>query len=728
MKIDIHCHTLTTKNNGEPSSRSIPDDNDSYVKFVKLREDADIGVVAVTNHNFFNREQFIKIKKANINNKILFLPGAELDVIDRGENRDRHGCNIIVSEDKIDGLVSFIEEKNLTPNNFSIDIVEFIEIAKKLNAIITVDTSLKDKEFPQEDINYILNESNSGEFCFIFEASNKKGAEIISNHGIQYRAIVGTDSKFWNEFKDDQIPEINENIVSYSGLYSFIKSYVIFGKNSTQTHSISVLPNDNGETWENDIKFEIKTGINIIVGPKASGKTVLLNSIYDQLSDISPNEIAFFGKKNSYNELVKKVELKAKSGNIDLGTKYDELITIMERCKKIDLLIIKDNFLKLKKWIDGKRDKIYSNLESMTEGDFVWNETIRDLNVKSINSILSDIKNFKSMIKRFECYNFEEDISSNFVYYTNLIISSLTEILLTSFKKMKVTKLVNESKTRLKKLLSVKGNSDEKPNNLGIYNYWLNRSILKESIDLVINTPEQESNSIFLGEVIDSENCVKNVFIKSKSFMQNSENEIKYKNYKVNWQKKATIPKYIKLLSKISSDYLSNSQKDNILKAYDTHVNNEISNFDLTAYYFYYTRDGQSEPQTPSSGEEQILLLSNVLNDKTHKYYLLDEPEKSIDNKMVYEYIMEKLKVLESFGKFILMTTHNANLATITHPKTIIYREIKCNNKNTYIGNGIETNLVNPLNGDKIKWKKTGKVLFEGNEKALELRKEYYNE
>ena len=56
MKIDLHCHTKRIKS-GDGSGRNVTKE-----LFCKKIFDADVKIVAITNHNAFDKEQFFEFK------------------------------------------------------------------------------------------------------------------------------------------------------------------------------------------------------------------------------------------------------------------------------------------------------------------------------------------------------------------------------------------------------------------------------------------------------------------------------------------------------------------------------------------------------------------------------------------------------------------------------------------------------------------------------------------
>ena len=67
MKIDLHCHTKQIKS-GDGSGRNVTKE-----LFCRKIFDADVKIVAITNHNSFDKEQFCDFKDAVSENCQLWL-------------------------------------------------------------------------------------------------------------------------------------------------------------------------------------------------------------------------------------------------------------------------------------------------------------------------------------------------------------------------------------------------------------------------------------------------------------------------------------------------------------------------------------------------------------------------------------------------------------------------------------------------------------------------------
>ena len=73
MRVDLHCHTKSTKK-GDGDGRNVTKD-----LFVQKVSDADVKIVAITNHNAFDIKQYYELKEA-VAGFCQVWPGIEIDI------------------------------------------------------------------------------------------------------------------------------------------------------------------------------------------------------------------------------------------------------------------------------------------------------------------------------------------------------------------------------------------------------------------------------------------------------------------------------------------------------------------------------------------------------------------------------------------------------------------------------------------------------------------------
>ena len=212
MRIDFHCHTKAVKS-GEKKTRNI-----NATDFKEAIKDARVKMVAVTNHNSFDRSQFDEFYN-EVNNDFILLPGIELDTI--GIKKEK-GHIVIVYDDKdldnFDNKVSKLLE-GTSPDTFTIDIEKLIEFINDINCIVLAHY-YKPDALDIESINHIK-EKMTDNFRLFYEPSNYRTLGIMINHN--FRALKGTDIVDWSNYGDQEFANIKLDIDSYKQLIKFLK-------------------------------------------------------------------------------------------------------------------------------------------------------------------------------------------------------------------------------------------------------------------------------------------------------------------------------------------------------------------------------------------------------------------------------------------------------------------------------------------------------------------------
>ena len=144
MKIDFHCHTLKTKND-ESETRNVT--LDLFKEKILLSE---VKIIAITNHNLFDKEQYILFKE-NVKDTCQVWPGIELDVI--GSSGKKGHLILISNPEDVELFSQKMNEllSDSTPNDFEIKVNELYEKVKDLNLVYVVHC-FKKKELSLDDI------------------------------------------------------------------------------------------------------------------------------------------------------------------------------------------------------------------------------------------------------------------------------------------------------------------------------------------------------------------------------------------------------------------------------------------------------------------------------------------------------------------------------------------------------------------------------------------------
>lgn len=368
MKIDLHIHTIKTKE--DSFSRNI-----SPNEFVEKMKESNVGIAGITNHNYFCKEQFDEIIRL-AGTDLLVLPGVELTVF-VNENKNIKHMNLILNNDEnsILKLQTFLEN-NKVSSKTPIDIKEVINFFDdeegKVIFYLDKKSSTKERGFSDDEIKKFFFHNDKFKNVYVLDVKLKNFYHYVDK-GIN--ALIGSDVKNWNNY----LSESNELLHYYEPILSFKWLYDIFERKDVK----KVFYKDNLLRIINNVKIEnvnttinnvpiIEKSVNVIFGSKSTGKTALLNALYNALEVDNNKKVIFWDKKNNEEEY--SCEFLART------TKdYDD-------CKEIFDKVETEIYNGIKKIIDYKEEFENNYIKSF----YLYYKNI-DYNINKFNIISSKI-------------------------------------------------------------------------------------------------------------------------------------------------------------------------------------------------------------------------------------------------------------------------------------------------------------------------------------------------
>lgn len=144
MKIDIHTHTKKIKT-GDAETRNIEPD-----KFSEVIRNTDVKILAITNHNLFDKTQYLEIDNL-VKDVCQIWPGIELDIMENGK---RAHLLVICNPKNVDKFDSNCKEilGDTNPNAFSTSIEEVVRKFDETDCIYIAHYYTKTPEFSDEGI------------------------------------------------------------------------------------------------------------------------------------------------------------------------------------------------------------------------------------------------------------------------------------------------------------------------------------------------------------------------------------------------------------------------------------------------------------------------------------------------------------------------------------------------------------------------------------------------
>lgn len=612
LKIDLHIHTDPVD-----YEKTFDFSLDKLKEYVQKNR---LNIIAITNHNHFNKNQFNEIKDAL--SDIVVLPGVEIDI-------EGGHLLLIGNENQVDEIneSSKLLSEEINTENDCISFDQFIEMFPNYYKYILIPHY---KKSPAMQITTI-NKFNGKLVCG--EVRSAKQFEVVSKQKDKLVPVLFSDVRMSEDLEIFPIRNTYVDINSYE--FSVLKT-ALSDKNK-------VFINDK----KNDFEFEIlpdgttaSSKLNVVIGKRSSGKTFNLNRIYASNDD---NNIKY----------IKQFSLTGKSEE----TKFKELINNEQRnlieqylmpFKKITyrLLDIDEYFdsevekylVSLKEYAENQSLKdAYSKSKLFTETFFNANDNYDTKDIISATLKLLETEHNRQLIDEF----IDQSVLKNMLKV--LLIKREREYADFRLKK-EVDEIVRYTKEKLSEKSSLKSLQD-----VDLYSIEKNRIMIDEYNKLcnklknetLIQTVDvyrfkvklcrtKYANSTEVKKVLNTQKSLKEVF----------------KLYNEPY-------KYIKELEK------KQIEKDAIYKS--------LINFKISVL---------NERNVQLSGGEraEYNLLRELKEADNFDILLLDEPEASFDNPFIKDYIIDIIKRVSN-KTTVFLSTHNNTLGILLKPNKVIYTE-----------------------------------------------------
>lgn len=713
MKIDLHCHTNATK--GESKKRNI-----KPAELVLLLKQKGVEIVSITNHNQFDYDEYMEVIKLGETENIKVFPGIELDVI--GLSNERAHVIIIVNPEQARLLDdSFGKNKISSPKDYTIDLVNLIQNIKNLDFIFVAHFQ-KNPELSEESLEYVLKVIDS--YRVFLEPSNFRGLSINSNKG--YSCLVGSDITDWSKYLDENVilPNLKLKIESF-------KEFILLAKkdrtivetllNRTRKVKIEVeLKRDKEKKGFRTETLELYDDINVIFGGKGSGKSKYLEFIRESLKEKGENPV-YYNSDNADSLIndYKKIQI----------DEFDP--------KSISSDIEQCDFCEIKGWESKVPTPLSDYFDAIKTNQNKRNRKYLSIIERSSlnNQYRLDIKKSKEIYEKIS--EFINWLTNDFDYDSIGIEKQKNDALI---------ELLNEY-------------------SIAAYAKYKNNWIGKVSIDLAnkaMNELKNETDILSNGVSIPNEAGLENMFINTIKPML----EIKKYNEFIKLEQVSVRQKFGTLeedkilyltttFSPVNKNIKANifnfkSKTINVLKKIDSHFKNVYQAFGTNDYYHQLVElqntlndqdicglsefvcisrrfsTEEDDYYTPSSGEAKVIAFQKAL-DIESKYYLLDEPEKSLGNSYTTSVILPQIKRLAQLGKCVVCTTHSANIAVLGMPYQTILKEYSNRDYLTYTGNMYLNKLYCISDPEKkYIWSEKSIELLEGGEYAFNERSYAY--
>ncbi|WP_455127142.1 PHP domain-containing protein [Pseudoramibacter alactolyticus] len=611
--VDLHIHTVATISDSKFDF--------SMEELKNYVEKMGLDIIAITNHNIFDLEQYRYIRD-NLNIKV--FPGIEINF--------ENGHLLLISDDK--NLEEFkckcdhVNEKICDPKD-SITKDELLEIFENIDEYLLIPHYPKKPKVAINVIKSFSNDISAIEVGSIkdFLREYKENKEYTPVWFSDMRACKNNDKckygRVYFNIDDDDITSIK---IALRDREKIKLSY---------TESNSLFPiDDNG--------FQISTGLNVILGARSSGKSHFLDTI--EKNNLNVKYLKQFSLLDKKEEESKEFSIRLSNENsLEDEKLFEEFKEVINDVMDISILQedkeIEDYIKSLIKFAteEERRDN-YSRARLYTESLLKEkpSNSVDEL-LKSVETIMNN-KEYSSTISKYI------DVKQ----FKGLIIE-LAKIAIQNQKENILKRKANQIITTVKDKLQIKSTSN-KINEVNFRKHIENKDkidkfnkicqlVKKErqlelektgKFKLVMNTGPYKR----VGEIKDR--------VKTKDALSNA-----FQKYTIGYD-------YLQELKKIEGIAKTDYYKYYVNTKFDV-----VNNYNLSA----------------SDGERaEYNLLNEIKSSLEYDLLLIDEPESSFDNPFLKEEVNELIKDIAKKMPVILVT-HNNTVGLSIKPDYILYTE-----------------------------------------------------
>lgn len=698
MKIDLHCHTKKVKR-GESDTRNVTTELFS----MKIKE-ANVEIVAITNHNTFDIEQFQCLQEAVLDYCILW-PGVELDISDN--NRTSHLiviCNPINIGDFHKAVIELVSGES--PESFRTSILRVVQVFEPLDSIF-IPHYHKEPELSEEDITRLSESLN--EKYRLFRESTYRSIGVLSS--FRTHVIAGSDVQNWATYETISLPELRLPVETFSQFCLLAKKdtnivQTLLNKKTSMSSPCS--------PYEGVIiQIPIYSDINIFFGSKGTGKTKILESLLSHFSTHGYNCKFYSGSKHE--------EMFSEFEKIDFSKVSCQLFDIddCERAFSRTFSWIEVTPTSIQEYIDhcDTRLKKKSRMEIKISNATTLPLPKSKLDVPSDFNVIQEIE--KKITPIFLRKYIDEEQATTLLQLISYLKDIVKQSLADDFIECTAIYMSNHFIDKIKFHLDRHTGTKSRPTGTGFEKYAENRFELFQNIDPIYASLTEvpvDTQSEFLG-VIEGKGQL-HLITQSRFFCTESTAQ----EYNRTYSNLKAVRKLIVKTHKAIFDDVAPQVYELRQACFDYSITNLTPFIGVRRYYTL----NETMEYTPSNGEKGMILLERVL-DPQADVIILDEPESGMSSSFLNEVIIPRINHLACLNKIIIIATHNANVAVRTLPYMSVLREHYNGVFTTYIGNPFSDRLEDIDKRSTVKsWTTESMHILEGGRDAFYERKQIY--
>ena len=670
-KCDLHIHTISTLKD-HPFMFSM----DVLVDYVQK---CAIEVIAITNHNTFDRMQYEEIRVALPD--VVVMPGIEVDL--------DGGHVILIADNDGDSLDDFVIQcSQVTPliknQDDTIRFQDFSRIFSDFSKYLIIPHYEKDPALPLTTISKFGVYVSAGEVCSV-----KKFVSSIKNITALTPVL----------FSDIRIEESIRDNYPIRQTYLDIHDFTVNAFNTClkDKAKVGLSPSDGHKLFECFSDGQcLSTGLNIMLGKRSSGKTYTLDRLAHIYGDkalyIRQFELLTLQAKNSLEQFEKEDRVRQELLSEEYLKPFKDVVEdiVKTPTRQMDMNALGQYVDSLLKYANEQ------HLSDIYSKSFLYNEskfTLYDLSelTKIIDSVLILLENV----------SYREMIDSHLDNtQLRLLFCDLVDDYRTKSKCNCIIKEVNSTIDDVKRSLQLKSVVTGLPD-LDLPQLLLNSK--KRNKFRQIATELKKSRII-------EQTQIGNFTIQTSTRPYNNATDM---NQGKKYRLAEAYPKYEDPLEFIKA-----------LKDIGVESNK---------YYLYFTkfeyRILNNLGQDVSGGEHtEFTFLQKVKDAKLYDILIIDEPESSFDNVFLRKQVNTLIKEISQLMP-VVVSTHNSTIGGSIKPDYILYTDKQVENGapvfRIYSGHPDDKELMT-ISGESIKNYNVTLDSLEAGEDAYKERKHSY--
>ena len=705
MRIDLHCHTKKVKT-GDAYTRNVTKD-----KFFQKVIEAEVKIIAITNHNQFDYMQYKEFKDVTEGYCDIW-PGVELDIIGKADQKGncKRGHLIVIANPKnVELFNTQVQElvNDEDVNTFQIGVKKVYETLGKCDCIY-IPHFHKEPKLSDEDIQE-LGELLPDSSRLFKETSDYRSLGVFSN--FDYSVIIGSDVQDWNKYETSKFADIRLPVQTFEQFCLLAKKDVQIIDtllNQKRKKEIPVSPYKKV-----NFKLPFYEDINIIFGQKGTGKTEILESLkkYCIENGIAMESYKGNEKDSDFSKMLKVNDIIATPDKLQLDSMRQQFIDVYNWKEELPT-----SFEKYISWMETKDNNKNKGRMKITECVHI-EEGVRDRKLESDYKYLKEFT--ESTFEKIDIEKYlDEQERTTLMLLLGKLCENINDAKMQKWNSDKSIKLTNWSIDKIKAIADKCSDTISKPSSVGFYDFAMGRFKLFENVEEICSTfsVEDKVEKEYLGNLEEKGD----IYIQTRYRMLTKESRTD------EFKQGITVLRNCKLvIDGIKKVILVENISEEVLK-FQEFYDDGIKDIGAFIGVSKETALENGEIYRPSNGERGILLMQKLL-DSESDVYILDEPELGMGNSYITSNILPKLTDLAKRRKTVIIATHNANIAVGTLPYISILRTHENGIYKTYVGNPFYDELRNiDDETDTKNWTQESMHTLEGGKTAFYDRKDIY--